>query len=167
MATEQQAEPRSQQSVIYAVEPLVSCRTGIERLMSRHSKEFTYYLDKKGPVEPLWEFFVQLESQGRLRICTARHHDRLVGYFLMVTDLSKHYRHLRLCLDDTFYMLPEYRAGFGLYEFIKFCDAEMATMGGPGSCLVIADKIDKDMGPILKRLGYTAEEIRWTRMVEN
>lgn len=150
----------------YAVEPLSLCRGGIGALMERHGTEFTYYKDRKGPVTPDWAFYDMLERQGRLRVCTARANGVLVGYFVIVTDISKHYR-VRLALDDTFYLLPQYRMGWGLYKFMKFCVAQMKAMVGSDACLVVADKFDQDLGPIWKRLGFRPEEVRWTQMTEH
>lgn len=157
------AEPSE---VIFAVEPLANCRNGLAGLAEEHGTAFTFYKDRKGPADPDWNFYEGFEGQGRLKICTARHDGELVGYFLIVTGNSAHYRNLKLCLDDTFYLKPEYRRGFGLYSFVKFCTEQMRDFGGPGSCLVVADKTNQDMKPILKRLGFIPEEIRWTKMVE-
>jgi len=152
--------------VIYAVEPLAECLKGIAAIMQDHGTAFTYYKHLKGPVDPDFGFYETFEEQGRLRICTARHDSELVGYFIIVTGPSAHYKNLKLCIDDTFYLKPEYRRGFGLYFFVKYCADQMQDFGGAGSCLVISDKENQDMKPILKRLGFAPEEIRWTKMVE-
>lgn len=150
-------------SVEYAIEPLAQCRKGVESLMHAHSKEFTYYLDKKGPVSPDWAFAEYCERIGRLRILTVRHEGRLVGYFMMTSCRSPHYD-IKLCIDDTFYLAPEFRGHWGLYNFVKRAVAEMEDMGGPGSALVVANKYGQDLAPIWKRLGFKPEEIRWTKM---
>lgn len=153
-------------AVIYAVETLASCQDGIALLMEEHGQAFSFFKDQKGPANPKWEAYEELEKQGRLRICTARHDGEMVGYFLIVIGGSLHYRNLKLCLDDTFYMKPDYRRGFGLYFFVKYCTEEMSRFGGPGSCLVLAFKANQSMEPIAKRLGFVTEEIRMTKMVE-
>lgn len=149
---------------LYAVEPLARCRDEIEKLGEAHSREFTYDLDKKGPVAPDWPLFDFLERNRRFRVLTARDGDELVGYFFILTTRSTHYD-ITLCLDDTFYLKPEYRPGWGLYKFCKYAVAEMKVMGGPGCGLVVANKVDQDLAPIWRRLGFRPEEIRWTQMV--
>jgi len=151
--------------VKFFVEPLAACRDGIATLMEAHGNEFTYFKGKKGPVSPKWEVYEDLERQGRLKICTARHDGEMVGYFLIIIGGSFHYRDLKLCFDDTFYLKPNYRRGFGLYFFVKFCVGVMERFGGAGSCLILAFKANQSMEPIAKRLGFVVEEIRMTKMV--
>jgi hypothetical protein len=150
---------------IFAVETLAQCRAGVERLMEAHGEEFTYYKDVKGPVDPDWDLAATLEAKGRFKVVTARAAARMVGYFMIVSAPSPHYRKLEHTFDDTFYLEPEYRTGFGLYRFVKFAVEQMAAT--PATILVVAEKYGKSLGPIWKRLGFLPEEIRWTKVNGN
>lgn len=149
-------------SVVYAVERLSQVRSGVEALMQGHAAEFTYYRWLKGPADPDWNLYANLEFRGLFKAVTARSGSRLVGYFFIVFNRSPHFRKVEHVFDDTFYLAPEFRAGWGLYRFVKYAVEVMEHSGA--AVLVVADKVKSDLAPIWKRLGFQAEEIRYTKV---
>lgn len=147
---------------VFAVETLAQSRAGVERLMEAHGQEFTYYKEVKGPVDPDWGLAATLEAKGRFKVVTARAAGRMVGYFMIVSAPSPHYRSIEHTFDDTFYLEPDYRAGMGLYRFVKFAVEQMAAT--PAHILVVAEKYTLSLAPIWKRLGFLPEEVRWTKI---
>ncbi len=151
--------------VVHGVEAVRDCRAEIDRMAAGHAQEFSHHLDQKGAPRPDWGRALLIERAGNLRICTARANGTLVGYFIMVRDKSPHFD-LTLVVDDTFYLAPWFRPGWGLYRFLRFATEQMADFGGPGACLVVCNKIDQDLPAVWERLGFAPEEIRRTKMVQ-
>lgn len=131
--------------------------------MGSHGQEFTRYRDVKGPVSPDWSWAHEMERRRAFSFVTARHDERLVGYFAILTSPRTTHYNVPHAFDDTFFLEADYRRGWGLYKFVKYAVERMEDSGA--DILVVANKAElQDMAPVWKRLGFELEEIRYTKV---
>jgi hypothetical protein len=150
----------------FQAEIIAQCRFGVESLMEDHGKEFTYFKDTKGKVDPDWDLARRVELDGNLRILTARDEGhKLVAYFMYVLRQSPHYRGAMEAVEDTFYMAREARGrnGRNLLKFLKYAVTHMENSGVRYIC--VTSKAKADLTAIWKRFGLELEECRYTKIV--
>lgn len=152
--------------VEFALENLTGKLAGeIESLAEAHGQEFTYWKEVKGPVKIAWAEYFRAEAQGNLAIATARDSHRLVGYFVITSGQLLHYASIREVRDDTFYLAPEYRGSSVGFRFVAFAVACMEQTKVP--ILRVVNKAKADYARMWQKLGFTAEEIHYTKVNPN
>lgn len=96
-------------------------------------------------------FYRKLEQSGALRVVTARHSGRLVGYFIFIAARHPHYDDVMVANEDMKFVHPDYRGGTG-FKLIRFAEQHARALG----CKVIfqRSKAKSNHGEMYRRLGY-------------
>jgi hypothetical protein len=115
-------------------------------------------------IEMDWEKYAAWDADGKLLAFTVRDSGRLVGWHLSLVILHPHYRSVLHGLQDTYYVIPEYRSSptIGLRLFLEMEDAarERGARKLIGSTKSYADK-----SPLFERTGWRKEGIIYTKVI--
>jgi GNAT superfamily N-acetyltransferase len=145
-------------------ERLMDCREECTDIIQRHYEEIA--LSKNAQkLDPDWDEYDRLEKAGRVWLLTARHRDKLVGYFVMLVSTHLHYRTMTIALEDIHYLDPEYRKGWTGYRLISIAVKEMKR-AGIKKC-VLRTKLFKNHGKLFERLGFVPEDEVWSKILED
>ena len=139
----------------YQQEFLSQVQSDIEPLINLHWKEIALNQDKI-KLNPDWEAYANLESEGKLKIFTAREGDKLVGYFVTILGRNIHYKDHVFASNDVIYLHKNYRKGFAGIRLIKFAKKCLAEDGI--SVLTINTKVHQPFDKVLERLGFNLIE---------
>jgi len=143
--------------VLFKPESLGEIQLEIDELSLKHYAEIAP--DKSFPLALQLDRYAILEKAGMLKIYSARLEDgKLAGYQSFLLSISMHYGYFQ-AHQDTLYIDPVYR-GHGL-SFLSYCDDELKKIGVQIVRQSVTPK--RDFSPVLKRLGYTLEEVQYTR----
>lgn len=94
--------------ITYQKEKLFDIKDEVTDILIEHWQEIA--LNKQAvPLDPNWELYKLLEDNGSISITTARHNDKIIGYFAYIITPSLHYRSLIIGEGDIFYIHKEYR----------------------------------------------------------
>ena len=142
-------------SLAFAVEPLEHCWSAIydkpDGLAYQHWCETQQHRHGQG-YNPLFERYNQYAKAGWFVQFTVRDDGRMVGYAGVYLVPSMHSQQL-VSVEDTWYLLPEYRKGWNAIKFYRHMENACKAMGAVEATLTLP--VTKDLGPILKRLGYS------------
>lgn len=109
------------------------------------------------PMSPDWAGYAVLEESGSLAIFTVREAGALIGYATFIKSQMLHHKNVIAAHCDMIYLDPAFRAGPRAFNLIRHCEQELKLCGVRK--LMWGVKIRRDWSPVLKRLGYEAEEI--------
>lgn len=147
----------------FQVEPLASVRPDVDQLLQLHYDELTFGKERI-TLAPDWGRYEALERDGGLLIHTARDDGQLVGYAAWFLVHHAHYLHDLFAINDVFYLDPARRDDPWLgFRFIRYVDRNLSEMPEVAS-IKWHVKVTKNFGPMLKRLGYVAEEVIWSKV---
>jgi GNAT superfamily N-acetyltransferase len=135
----------------YQQEFLSQVQSDIEPLINLHWREIALNQDNI-KLNPDWEAYANLESEGKLQIFTAREGDLLVGYFVVTLGYNIHYKDHLCASNDVIYMHKDYRKGFAGIRLIKFAEKVLREDGV--STLTINTKIHQPFDKVLERLKF-------------
>lgn len=111
-----------------------------------------------------WDLYRALDSIGKLLTCTARDESRLVGWHLSVIGPHPHYRSTVFGLQDTYYVLPEYRSdpmtGIRLFMFMEEESRRRGALKLVGNTKSYLDK-----SPLFERLKWRKEGLIYTKVI--
>jgi GNAT superfamily N-acetyltransferase len=141
--------------VKYQQEFLSQVQSDIEPLIELHWEEIALNQDKI-KLNPDWDAYYDLETQGKLNIFTAREDDNLVGYFVVIVGNNIHYKDHLFATNDIIYMHKDYRKGFAGIRLIKFAERHLKDDGV--SVLTINTKIHQPFDAVLERLKFNMVE---------
>ena len=139
----------------YQQEFLSQVQSDIEPLIRLHWEEIALNQDNI-KLNPDWESYANLESEGKLKIFTARDGDNLVGYFVTVLGRNIHYKDHVFASNDVIYLHKDYRKGFAGIRLIKFAKKCLSEDGI--SVLTINTKVHQPFDKVLERLGFNLIE---------
>ena len=159
-----QFAPQTCGRLTFRAEHLVDILDEIAPLHEAHYRETEGY-HRGIPLRPNIAAALADERRGRLLQLTARHDGRLVGNFrLYVTD-SRHTSRL-IAVEDTIYLLPEYRIGRNGLRFVQYMEACVRLLGV--SEVYLDDKVaNPAAGKLLQHLGYTHVANRRHKLLED
>lgn len=129
-------------------------------LFEQHYQELTLHKDII-KLDPDWAQYLKLQALGMLAVFVAKDNEQLIGYSVFFVHNSHlHYKHLKVASNDVLFVTKPYRttSNAGL-KLIKFADKYFQETLGAGCKIVYHIKEANDFSPILKRYGYTHEEI--------
>jgi hypothetical protein len=126
-----------------------------------HYEELALYKDF--PLSPTLYVYENASMRSILRIYTAREEDRLVGYQVFFVHAHPHFSGAMEAIQDLLFLSQDMRKGFTGYRFLKWCD-EQLTSDGVNLIFQHVNK-DHDYGPLLRRLGYVAHDILYSKRV--
>lgn len=134
----------------YALEKYYRWRADAGPLLVKHNEE-----SGDGILAPDDAQFSWLDSNNMLHLVTVRFNGELVGYH--ASFIRRHMHHPVLtAYVDAFYLLPEHRRGMVGVKMFKFA---VETLKERGVGLIYSGvRVDKNIGPILKRLGFEHTE---------
>lgn len=108
------------------------------------------------PLDPDYEWYLSMEKNGHLQICTARKEGVLVGYVITFIRMHPHYKTTKFGNVDIYYLVEECRNNGVGARFFKFHEFIMKSIGVHK--LVTMVKTHHDHSPLFKALGYTHTE---------
>jgi GNAT superfamily N-acetyltransferase len=154
----------------YAVELLAQWRPDAEPMLPKHYEELATY--KEVPLEVHWPHYERAESNGVLRIYTARDDGVLIGYALFVCVWKHpHYRSISIASNDVIWIDPNHRgAGVatGLCEFFEK-DLHLLflrfALSGRGLIHIRAKTKAEALSKMLQARGYQSDERGHTMLV--
>lgn len=149
--------------VVYAVEPLLFCLE--EVALAAYASYQEVGIDPENvPYNPDWEHAFTFEPTGDIIVVTARKRDRLVGYGIAFIGPFKQSKHVQYAEFDTIWLDPNQRNGSVGINLIK--RLEQAILDTKKVEFILAGhSFKKDIGPVLKRLGYKPAEVIYYKNV--
>jgi hypothetical protein len=131
-------------------------------LWHRHQQESAAYPDIK--LNPNLTIYQNSDVAGTLRVFTARHAGKLVGYQVFFVVKHPHSQQSLQANQDIVYMEPEVRRGLNGYRFIKWCSDQLLAEG----CEVVYQHINakRSLGRLLERMGYELVDLVYGRKKE-
>lgn len=128
-------------------------------LAVEHFKEVDPFTDKKQCTDVRnYE-----NASDLIRIFTARINGQLVGYAAFIVSKHQHYTDSLQAQQDAIYLSPAARKGPAGIAFMVWCDKALADEGV--EIIYQGSSHKRDIGPVLKRLGYEPIETLYARRV--
>lgn len=147
----------------YKQEFLSDVEDEIKPLLNQHWKEIALNQDRV-KLNPDWEAYADLESDGKLKIFTARTDGgALVGYFVVVVTRHIHYKDHLFASNDILFLSEEHRKGFTGIKLIRF--AEKCLKEDGVSVLVVNTKVHRPFDKLLMFLGYSKIERIFSKFI--
>lgn len=157
--------------ITYQKESFSALRYELNPIIGVHWEEVA--LDRETiPLNPWWDRYMQLETQGNLHVLVVRDNGRLIGYYFGLVAPHLHYAQSITAHTDIFYLDPEYRSG---YTGIKlFIEAEKMLRRLNVQKMYIANKVHGtihgrkqtlDMQPVFTRLGFKFIEKHYAKLL--
>lgn len=149
-------------SVTFQVEKWRDALPEMEPILVKHWREIALGHDKV-PLDIARDRYQQLCDCGSLHVVTARHNGEMIGYHVAIVSGHLHYLGTLHGITDVYFILPEYRLGFTGIRMFRFVIAEMKKLGVKK--LITGTKLHLDIGSVLKRLGFGATEVVYTKYI--
>ena len=124
-----------------------------------HYEEITYYKDIK--LSPAIEIYQAAQKQGSLKIYTARHKEKLVGYEVFFIYKHPHYSDVKEAVQDVLFLDQNMRHGSIGYRFMKWADEQLEHEGAAVIFRCVSNK--HDYSSLLKRMGFVAHDTVYSR----
>lgn len=107
------------------------------------------------PARVPYDKYGDFEQLGLLRVFTARHESRLVGY--NVFAFIEHHQHgVNFASHDTLFLHKEFRKGTTGIKFLKWCDEQLKNDGA--LFVTQHSSVSLDLEKLLLRMGYKLAE---------
>ena len=107
------------------------------------------------PARIPYQKYASLEEAGVLRLFTARHEGRLVGY--NVFALVEHHQHeVLFASHDTMFLRKDFRKGTTGIRFLKWCDEQLKQDGA--KFITQHSSTSVDLENLFIRMGYKLAE---------
>jgi hypothetical protein len=142
----------------FQMEKLHEVRSEIEPLLQDHWDSVPP--DYGHPFDPDWGAYESIESAGRLRIFTARHHGVLVGYVVAIVGPGLHSRQSLRAMTDLWYLAPHMRHGLHGVALLRWSEERLTDEGVD---LVCHGTRQARVGKLLQRGGYAPQETVWVK----
>lgn len=126
----------------------------VEPLLEDHYYELALNQERV-KLNPKWREYGFLQSVGNFVLLTARDGKRLAGYNAFFVNTHMHYADLVVAVNDVFYLHPDYRRGATALRFLRFSEDYLKDRAHK---VAYHFKATNNFGPILQRIGYSAEE---------
>ena len=110
-----------------------------------------------------WDRYAAWDAAGNLLAFTARDSGRLIGWHLSLIGTHPHYKNIIMGMQDTYYLLPEYRSipTLGIRIFLEMGQAAKAR----GARKLIGNtKSYADKSSVFERLGWRKEGLIFTKV---
>lgn len=151
--------------MIFALEPLEQCWNEIylapDGLAYKHWMETQQHRHDQ-PYKPLFDRYNSYAKAGWFLQFTARDEGKLVGYSGVYVTPSMHTQET-ISVEDTWYLLPEYRKGWNAIKFYRFIESYSKPLGVHECTLTIPVTKDERLGHMLQRMGYTATAVQYSK----
>lgn len=147
-------------TIKYQQEFLTTTYEEAKPLLNSHWEEIALNKNKI-KLNPDWKAYESLESQGKLKIFTARDKGTLVGYFVVIVGVNIHYKDHVFASNDVIYLAPSYRKGFTGIRLITF--AEKCLKDDGVSVLTVNTKVHKPFDKLLSFLKFSKIELVYSK----
>jgi L-amino acid N-acyltransferase YncA len=144
---------RAMRGIYCQQERFVDVFAEAEPLLVKHWQEVAHYQDI--PLDVDCNAYATAESQGKLRIYTARDCGTLIGYAAFFVSFNPHYASSLQAMQDVIYLDPAHRGGRTGIKLIKHAEAALKAEG----VQVIYHHVKAAhplLGKILEHMHYTA-----------
>ena len=153
-------EPRrAKPSVVFAIENVDAVQKDGLPLLDRHYDEIAQFKDVQ-KLDPDWDAYYRIESQGKLWVMTARLDGEMIGYIVMMVTADMHYRKLLRATEDIHFILPEHRKGLLGYRMLAKTKQAMKEKGV--HTVTFRTKANADHGLLFERLGGVLHDLVYT-----
>jgi GNAT superfamily N-acetyltransferase len=151
------------------VEAYADCLPELKQAYPDHWRELAVSDDI--PLKPQYEAYHRLADADQLLVVTLRDADgTLAAYFQGFIFPELHYESCLGCFGDIFYVLPRYRGGFAGLRLLRAVLKEAKRLGVQRchitSKLRNAAGENKDSGALLRRLGFEATEVHYSKRLD-
>lgn len=136
--------------ITFAIESLTTCWDEVMALGLQHWSE-TENFRRGEHFSPSYDRYIQCEQIGFFAMFTARSDGQLVGYAGIYITQSMHSQ-ATIAVEDTWFLLPDYRKGRNAIRFVKFVESELEARGV--TAIMMSAKIANGAGRILVYLDY-------------
>lgn len=136
-------------------------------LFKQHFEEVSLSTMKgKRPLSINIKKYVDLEALNRLAIFTIREEGQLLAYAAFITDTATHYSKTLYASNDALFVHPSLRQGTTAIKFMKWCEKKLVELSN-GNIKIVQwrTKSEHNFSPILKRMGYSEDDITYTKWV--
>lgn len=120
-------------------------------------------------LDPDWTAYRAMQEAGKLAVLGAWSGDELVGYSILIITPHLHYRGLLMVHNDVLYVRPDHRgsrAGLALIRGSERLAAQAKARTGFAKCMLSWHaKPDTALNELMPRLGYSVQDIIYTREV--
>lgn len=150
------------------VEDYAECLPELLEVYPLHWKELAVSSDI--PLEPHYVAYDVIYGADQLLLVTLREGPHLAGYFMGFLFPEMHYKSCLACHGDIFFILPKYRGGMAGLKLFR--EVEIACRSRGVQRWHVTSKLrnmageDKDSGALLRRLGFTAVEVHYSKRLD-
>lgn len=146
----------------YTVERWRDLKYEMMPLLVRHWREVALN-HKDVPLDIDEAKYKDLDEKWMLHIVTARREGILIGYHVAVVATHLHYASTLHGVTDVYWVDPAFRHGVTAMRLFQAVERELKAVG----CrkLFTATKLHMDQGPLFERLGYTAVERLYAKLI--
>lgn len=148
--------------MLFQLEKLSDIRKEVQPLLELHWEQIALNQDKI-KLNPDWRTAEQLCNNGALKIFTARHEGKLVGYFALVVSTSLHYADHKFATCDVIFVHPDYRKGMTGYKLIKTAENYLKSAGV--SLININTKVHTPFDSLMEKMGYNLIERLYSKYI--
>lgn len=149
--------------ISYQKEKLIGILDVMMPMLEKHWDEVAGNKDKI-KLDPDYNTYLKMESEGYLHVYTARDEGRLIGYSIFIVTYHLHYQTVKYANNDIIYIEPGYRkseVGAGL-----IAQAEQGLMYDEGvDVIMMSMKAKKPFEKTMTRQGYSLFEYNYAKYV--
>ena len=145
------------------VENYTFCEPELQVAYPDHWRELAAAKDI--PLAPNYTAYRTLDAEGCVLLVTLRDGEKLVGYFIGFLFPELHYSSCLACTGDIFRVLPEYRKGQWAGSKL-FAGVEKALRERKVQRWHVTSKLSNDSGALLRRRGFTAVEMHYSKRLD-
>lgn len=151
--------------IVFAVEPLEQCWSAIYD--KPDGLAYLHWLETKShqydqQYGPSFERYDSYAQAGWFRQFTVRDNGKLVGFSGVYITPSMHTQAM-LAVEDTWYLLPEYRKGWNAIKFYRYIEEQCIGFGAEESTLTVPDSKERGIHILLLRLGYKTTSMQYSK----
>lgn len=147
----------------YQQEFLTKVKSESLGLIAEHYEELSSDKDLY-ELNPRWEDYEHLELLNLLRLFTVRTDEGvLVGYLLATLQPAPHHNDTLFSHAHAMFLRKSFRKGFTGINLIKFAEDCLKSDGVDK--MFITTKVKSDFPQLMKRLGYSPDEITYSKNI--
>lgn len=144
--------------MIYDFVPLHDVAGEIAKNLDKHYEDADSR-DDYGKANIDWDNYFALSRDGKCRVVTARKDGEMVGYSIFIIGTNINHKHIIEALNTGLFIQKGYR-GKIVSEFLRKTDEYLNELGVMRVNYALSD--DR-LGALLKRKGYKAKFITWSK----
>lgn len=148
--------------ITYQVERLADMLDEMKPLFDDHWEEIALFKDEV-KLDPDYDKYLLMESNGFIHVCTARDDGALIGYFVSIITPHLHYKQSKTLASDIYFIKPEYRKGRTGIRLFQFAENEWRKEGV--QVAYVGAKVSNDVTKVWERLGYRVVENKMGKLL--